>query len=267
MFSSKNFLTNTFCARSVPARCAVGLAVMVVVALASGCRNMASSSLNTEGVQLYQQGNYQQASDRFQQAIAKDPGSAGGYYNLAAALHKTGTLYNRPNDLRQAELLYNQCLERDPNHGECYRGLAVLLTETNRGTDAVRLLESWSVASAGSAEPRIEMARLYEEFGQIEQAKSKLVEALAGDPHNARALTALGRLRDQQGDHAQALANYQRSLQINRFQPQVTSRIAALQGALNAPASATQPTFGNSYSNNTRLAQPVAQPWQSGVRY
>ncbi|MCG8435600.1 MAG: tetratricopeptide repeat protein, partial [Gammaproteobacteria bacterium] len=232
--------------------------MLAVLALTSGCRNIASSSLNAEGVQLYQQGNYQQASDRFQQAISKDPNSAGGYYNLAAALHKTGTLYNRPNDLRQAELLYNQCLERDPNHGECYRGLAVLLTETNRSTDAVQLLESWSVSNSTSPEPKIELARLYEEFGQVELAKTKLVEALAGDPHNARALTALGRLRDQQGDHVQALANYQRSLQINRFQPQVSSRVAALQGALNGPVVPAQPVPGGTQ---------IAQPWQPAVRF
>ena len=88
------------------------------VLAAGGCSNMASQAANVEGVRLYQQGNYQQASDRFQQAIAQDPASPEGYYNLAASLQKTGTLYNRPADLQQAEVLYNQCLERDPNHAE-----------------------------------------------------------------------------------------------------------------------------------------------------
>ena len=102
---------------------------------------MQSQAANVEGVRLYQQGNYQQASDRFQQAIAQNPRSPEGYYNLAASLHKTGTLYNRPNDLQQAENLYNQCLERDPNHTECYRGLAVLLNETGRQQEAFTLAQ------------------------------------------------------------------------------------------------------------------------------
>jgi tetratricopeptide (TPR) repeat protein len=201
---------------------------------AGGCSNLASQAANVEGVRLYQQGNYQQASDRFQQAIAQDPKSPDGYYNLAAALHKTGTLYNRPSDLQQAENLYNQCLERDPNHTECYRGLAVLLTETGRQQEAFKLLNNWSNAAPKSADPKIELARLLEEVGQLEQAKAQLVEALTIDPHNARALTALGRLRDQAGDHIQALANYQRSLSLNRFQPEVAARVAQLQGALGA---------------------------------
>ena len=76
---------------------------------------------------------------------------------------------------------------------------------------------------------------MLEEVGQPEQAKAQLVDALTIDPHNARALTALGRLRDQSGDHAQAMANYKRSLELNRFQPEVEARVAQLQGAMGAP--------------------------------
>jgi tetratricopeptide (TPR) repeat protein len=223
---------------------------------ATGCSNIASQAANVEGVRLYQQGNYQQASDRFQQAIAQDPNSPEGYYNLAAALHKTGTLYNRPGDLRQAESLYNQCLERDPNHPECYRGLAVLLAETGRSEEAFRLLNNWAASSPQLADPKVELGRLLEETGQIEQAKAQLVDALTVDPHNARALTALGRLRDQSGDHAQALANYQRSLALNRFQPEVAARVAQLQAAVGTPTAATP-------STDTR----TASGWQPTVRY
>jgi hypothetical protein len=49
-------------------------------------------------------------------------------------------------------------------------------------------------------------------------------------------------LRDQSGDHMQALANYQRSLNENRFQPEVAARVAQLQGAVGAPVAATPST-------------------------
>lgn len=210
--------------------------------MSTGCSNIQSQASNVEGVRLYQQGNYQQASDRFQHAIAENPKSPEGYYNLAASLQKMGTLYSRPEDLRQAETLYNQCLERDPNHVEAHRGLAVLLNETGRQQEAYRLLNNWAAADPKSADPKIELARLLEEGGQTEQAKAQLVDALSVDPHNARALTALGRLRDQSGDHAQALANYKRSLSLNRFQPEVAARVAQLQGAVGAPVATTPST-------------------------
>lgn len=199
-----------------------------------GCE-LASQGLNVDGVRMYEQGNYQGAAQRFNRAIANDPVSAEGYYNLAATLHRTGTMYNQPQDLKQAENLYNQCLERDPNHVECYRGLAVLLTETERTDAAFRLLEGWHRLSPQSAEPKIELARLLEETGSHEASKAQLVEALALDPHNSRGLTAMARLRDRDGDHAQALADYQRSLEINAMQPEVRTRVATLQAALGGP--------------------------------
>lgn len=226
--------------------------------LAAGCNNINSQALNSEGVRLYQQGNYQQASVRFQEAINHDPTAANGYYNLAAALHKAGIMYNRPADVRQAENLYNQCLQRDPNHSECYRGLAVLLMETSRQDEAFRLLTSWTNASPERPEPHIELARLYEETGRQPEAKASLVAALSVDPNNARALTALGRLRDQSGEHQQALANYQRSLEINRFQPDVQARVATLSAATGGQPAviATQPAGTRMGSN-----------WQPSVKY
>ncbi len=234
--------TNQFQRLSALASGLMASAMCICIVASSGCSNFASQAANVEGVRLYQQGNYQQASDRFQQAIAQDPKSPDGYYNLAAALHKTATLYNRPTDLQQAENLYNQCLERDAAHTDSYRGLAVLLNESGRQREAFNLLNHWSSASPQSADPKIELARLLEEVGQPEQAKAQLVDALTVDPHNARALTALGRLRDQSGDHAQAMANYKRSLELNRFQPEVEARVAQLQGAAGAPVSAAPST-------------------------
>jgi tetratricopeptide (TPR) repeat protein len=224
-----------------------------------GCSNLASQSSNVEGVRLYQQGNYQQATDRFQHAIAQDPKSPEGYYNLAASLHKTGGLYNRPTDLKQAETLYNQCLERSPNHVECHRALAVLLTETGRQEEAFRLLNGWAAASPQLAEPKVELARLLEEVGQPDQAKAQLVNALSVEPHNARALTALGRLRDQSGEIDQALVNYQRSLSLNRYQPEVAARVAQLQSAAIAAPAVT-------VAGATAVPAPPSGNWQPVVR-
>lgn len=237
-------------------RSAVAIATL---ALAGGCSQMTSQSLNSEGVRLYQAGSYSQAADQFQRAIANDPKSPTSYYNLAAALHKSGKLTGNGADLQQAERLYNQCLEYDPNHTECYRGLAVLLAETGRTDASFRLLEGWAARSPQLADPRIELARMLEEQNNTPMASARLVEALSIDPHNSRALTALGRLREVSGDRAQALADYQRSLALNRHQPEISARVAALQAAgAGLPASPLIPT-----PQQTR----TADQWQSSVRY
>ena len=71
---------------------------------------------------------------QFQEATYDDPCDADGYYNLAATYHRIGRLEHRQADLNQAECYYNQCLDRNPNHVNCHRGLAVLLAEQDART-------------------------------------------------------------------------------------------------------------------------------------
>jgi Flp pilus assembly protein TadD len=130
---------------------------------------------NAEGVRLYQQGYYQGAMQRFQQALQSDPNNADCYYNLAATYHRLGDLHHQKSDLGQAESLYHQCLDHNPNHQDCYRGLAVLLTTQSRTQDAMKLLEGWSERSPSLPGPKIELARLYEESGDRESAKQRLM--------------------------------------------------------------------------------------------
>ena len=217
------------------------LVLATAILLHTGCSQMNSQALNSEGVRLYQNGNYIQAAEHFQRSIASDPKNADSYYNLASALHKNGKLYTRQEDLSQAEQLYNQCLDYNPNHTECYRALAVLLSETNRNDAAFRLLEGWSRRNPGIADPQIELARLLEETNNLDQASARLVQAIAIEPRNSRALTALGRLRERQGDTRQALADYQRSLAINRFQPEISARVATLQAVTGTPSAVLTP--------------------------
>jgi tetratricopeptide (TPR) repeat protein len=146
-------------------------------------------------------------------------------------------LENRQSDLDQAENYYNQCLDRDPNHAECYRGLAVLLAEQGRNEEAFRLLEGWADREPGAADAKIELARLFEEYGDRSAAKEHLLEALQVEPNDPRALAALGKIREDMGEPGQALVDYQRSLWHDRFQPQVASRIAALRSITPSPLS------------------------------
>ncbi len=210
--------------------------------LMAGCGSFAARGLNAEGVRLFDQTRYQEAIQQFQKALDNDPSSADALYNLAAAYHRLGTLQNRPADLAQAERYYNLCRDRDPNHGECYRGLAVLLVEQDRSAEAFRLIQGWADANPGAADPKIELARLSEEFGDPNAARQHLADAVLVDPNNARALAALGRLSEQAGDRVRALQNYQQSLYADRFQPEVASRAAALQSAVGpGPILATAP--------------------------
>lgn len=209
------------------ARSAMWIVALVAVPAACGCGSLARND-NAEGVRLYQQGNYQGAVNSFQQALAKQPGSPDGFYNLGATYHQQAKLFGRPQDMQLAEQYYHLCLDRSPDHAACQRALAVLLVEQNRGGEAVANLDAWARREPGNPQPRIELARLCEEHGDRQAAENHLVDALAVDPNNTRALVALGQLREADGNSQQALANYSRALAIDGRQPMVAARVASL---------------------------------------
>lgn len=216
--------------RRSPARAALALLACAGLSALSGC-GIAAQGRNTEGVRLFQQGNYQAALEKFQTALSSDPQNADAYYNLGATYHRLAKATGNKADFNQAEMYYNQALDQDADHREAYRGLAVMLVEEERSNDAFKLLEGWANRNPSDPVPRIELARIHEEFGNREAAREHLISAVSLDPYNAQALAALGRVHELLGNHAQALADYERSLWQDRLQPEVAARVAALRGA------------------------------------
>src|SRR5262245_33694040 len=211
-------------------------ALMWLLSLGTGCR-MVAQGRNVDGVRYFQQGQYPVALQRFDAALTIDPQNADTYYNKAAVYHRMGLATRDQNTLNQAESLYNQCLNLNPNHVDCHRGLAVLLAETGRNAQAFTLLRNWTTISPQNADARVELARLYEESNDPQSAELALNEALQRDMRNWRAHAALGRLKEQSGNFPQALQNYQYAYSLNRNQPDLQQRIASLQSRV----SPTQP--------------------------
>lgn len=202
--------------------------MICLIALSTvGCR-AGGIGQNTLGVQMFQQGRYADALQQFEAAKQTDPGNPDTYYNLASTYHRMGVTQKDSKLIEQSEALYNQCLDLSPNHSACYRGLSVLLVETNRSDKAFALLKNWAKQSPTLSDTRIELAKLHQEFNQTKVAEQYLDEALSMDPNNSVAWAAKGRLRETTGDLAQARQNYAQSLTLNSLQPEVYQRVAAL---------------------------------------
>lgn len=246
--------------------------LLCLLPMACGC-GWNSRTANAQGVALYRQAQYQAALTSFQEAVVHDSTNPHVYYNIAQTHHQLAKLETDSAkqliQLNDAERNYNLCLDKDDDHAECYRALAVLLMEwpddgktggqNGRTEQAFNLLEGWSRRKPTSAEPKIELARLYEEHNQRDVAKEKLLEAIALDPRNPRALAALGRVHEQNGELAQAVVNYSRSLQYDTQQPAVAARLAALRasGAGAAPAGGTPTPANGSRTVTTPSPTPV----------
>jgi len=205
------------------------LHLSLALAFCTGCGGISRND-NAEGVRLYQQGNYLGAVNHFQEALARQPGDPDCFYNLGATYHQQAKLFGQPADRATAEQYYHLCLARAPGHEACQRALAVLLVEEAREPEALSGLQQWARLQPGNPNPHIEMARLWEERGDLREAENQLIDALAVSPNNPRALVALAHIRERTGDAAQALANYQRALITDPAQPVVATRVATLAG-------------------------------------
>lgn len=227
----------------------ISVAIGLLIGLSGGCGWMAQGQ-NSQAVRLFSQGQYDASAQMSRKAIQTNPDDPNGYYNLGAYYHRQGKLQQRTVDLTQAESYYHQCLDRNPNHVECRRGLAVLLVEQGRQQEAFAMLQDWELKNPSSPAPKIELARLYEEFGDKKAATDQLTSALAISPNDPRALAALGKLREEAGDHGQALANYQRSLMANRYQPHLSQRVVALQSVGAGTAAPNTSAAGTRLANS-----------------
>lgn len=207
--------------------------VSATVLLSFGCRSMSSQHSNSSGVRFFQEGKYEEALAQFQAAKDQDPENADAYYNIAAVNHHIGHVGNNPVLYKQAEEYYKLCLTKNPNHVSAYRGLAVWYMEQGRNAEAYELLKAWGEAFPTHPEPKIEMARLYQENEQLPEAIDYLSAAVALDATNARALRALGYLRELNSDYSQAIVNYRYSLQHDPSQKDLEERITQLQGKTN----------------------------------
>ena len=237
----------------------------ILLLFVSGCHTFTASSRNAEGVRMLAASRTEEALDCFEQARNADPNNPDSYYNCGIVYHQRAIESERESDFQMAKYYYTQCLERNPNHVECNRSMATLLCDIGQSDDAFRLVEAWVARQPSSAEPRIELARLYDEHRQLSRARDCLNDAIAIDSRNVRAYTALGSVRERMGDNAQAIAAYERSLALNPYQPDINSRVSALRYTVpQQPAPTLNPQQENSLdpTGQEMIAIPDVNPVQ-----
>lgn len=217
-------------------RC-IGASVMAFsLLLLGGCSSFTASNYNAEGVRMLAANRTEDALNCFEKAKQADPNSPDAYYNCGVVYHQRAISTGQEQDFQMAKYCYDLCLEREPNHVECNRSRATLLCDIGQDDEAFRMIEEWMDRQPNSAEPRIELARLYDEHKQLDRARDCLNDAVALDNRNMRAYVALGSVRDRMGDNEKALTAYEHALALNPYQPDIQNRVAALRYSVPQPA-------------------------------
>ncbi|MDB4778225.1 tetratricopeptide repeat protein [bacterium] len=205
----------------------LALLLVVCAPIFLGCN--AANRQNALGRASFLNGQYSQAINQFQQALNANPQNSDAIYNLGATYYTLGKQSRNTQWINQAEQLYRQAIATNDQHIDAHRALAGLLVESGRKSYAFDLLNSWRQRYPTSAEPLIELASLYTEFGDQNQATNLLADALQVDGTSTRALKAMGYIRETQGQLNLALDNYLRSYQLDSRQVDVATKINTLQ--------------------------------------
>jgi tetratricopeptide (TPR) repeat protein len=200
----------------------------VVVVVLAGC-NLQSNRKNVAGREAFERGQYAVAINEFQKSLNANPNNADAYYNLAASFGALGKQAKNKQWLEQAEQLYRQSISLNDQHVDAHRGLAGLLIETGREQFAFDLMNQWKQRYPTSTQPLVELARLYQEYGDTNRATDLLADALRINPGDVRSLVAMGHIREVGGQTHLAIDNYLRALQQDLVQ-----RVAALQSRVAA---------------------------------
>ena len=223
----------------VPA-CALALICAVVF---SGC-NLAGMSHNSKGTQAYYSGQLNTAINEFSQALNANPSDADAHYNLAACYAAIAQQTGNQQWTDQAEQLYRQAIAYNDQHVAAHRGLASLLIKSGKERFAFDLLDQWRSRYPTSESPLIELAQLYQEYGDHRRATDLLADALKLNGNSTQALVAMGVAREKQGQYELALNNYTRALQLSPQLQDVAQNVAIIQQrfAYAPPNGQTAPT-------------------------
>ncbi len=211
----------------------------VLALILTGC-NYRAQQLNSSGRAAFDTGQYQNAAALFQKAVQANPRDADAYYNLGATYYALAKQNRNTQWVAQSEQLFRQAISLNDQHVEAHRSLAALLVETGQEKYAFDLLNSWKSRYPASTDPPIELARLYQEYGDHRRAADYLADALRINGNDIRALKAMGHVRERQGEVQLALENYYRVLQIDNRQTDVATAVQRLQTHLAQGGSAIQ---------------------------
>jgi tetratricopeptide (TPR) repeat protein len=143
----------------------------------------------------------------------------------------------------------------------------MLLNAQGRSAEAFDLLQSWNDTQPYNPESHVELAWLQRETGNLSAAENTLQQALQVDPTHPLATAHLGQLYQDAGQTDRAAALYQKSLYSNWFQPDVKSRLAALQGSTTAGRQSAYATAVPPYAQHPATAARYGQAQQVARMY
>jgi serine/threonine protein kinase/Tfp pilus assembly protein PilF len=165
--------------------------------------------LYNEGLQLTQQGSYQEALKRFEAATKQDASFALAFSGMAQAYSELGYDNEAQQASRQAMALGDVLPAQ-----EKYRIAANHYGILNNSEKAIEAYENLVNASPGDTMTRYDLGVLYEESGALDKAQDQFAKVVELDGKFVAGLLALGRVEIKRGNPQPALEPLDRALSL-----------------------------------------------------
>ena len=168
------------------------------------------------GVDLSNQGKYDEAIAKFQEVIAQAPKCTECYNNI-------GTVYTRKKEYDKAEEAFKKAIEVDPNSADAYNGLANVYNSQKKfdqAAEASAQAQKLSTGAGGAAAGGGNASAVFNQgvimwnAGKIPDAKKQFEEAVKLDPKLADAHYWLGMANLNEGKMPDAATHFEEYLKL-----------------------------------------------------
>ncbi len=193
-----------------------GLLLLVAMLGLGGCTSTAMQ-LRNSGLALYARGQYRQAHNKFQQALAETPTDPRANYYLASTDY-------RLHRYEQAAYHYKLAWTQDPAFPHIASATADALIHAGKANEAMNFLER-DAALTHSVRARLRVAHFYQRLGDMDNARANFLRATKIAPNNPRVFIDLGNFYQSIGRRHSAGMAYAAAYDINPLLPGLVAKM------------------------------------------
>jgi len=167
-----------------------------------------SGALVGLGHTLRERGDRQGALAAFEAAAAGEPGNLDLRNAIAYLLRDLDRL-------GEAEQAFGEIVAAQPAHAGALMGLGFIRGERGDRTGSLQAFEAAAAIEPHNPAIRIQVARLLVQMDRLDEGQATYLLVLEDAPKSAAALVELAKLRKQRGDHAAAVAGFEKALAMH----------------------------------------------------
>ncbi len=171
-----------------------------------------SGTILVQGIDYFQDANYDQAIKSFKQAAALSPSSD----NAAKAYGYIGQAYARLEETDKAINTYKEAIRLYPADDTFYIALGDIYLEEDMLEEATTAYRQAVNINSNNAESQYSLGQAYLNAGELDKANDRFSEIVRISPNSATGYYGLGQSARQDGDLENAVSQLTKAISVNK---------------------------------------------------